>query len=115
MNAKFDSDFGAVQSGNRIPGTYRSQVYREITWQYDTLGFNVALEGRHNSKVYVNVRNTDTAPSYTIFNLRAGFEQILTKWNFKEYLRVNDGNALFFEPAADRNFLLSLIAAYKFR
>jgi iron complex outermembrane receptor protein len=133
LNAKFDSDFTptggtVIQSGNRIPGTYRSQIYGEIAWQYEPVGFMMALEGRHNSKVYVNDRNTDTAPSYTIFNLRAGFEQNLAHWQFKEYIRVenmfdkeyigsvrvNDGNALFFEPGADRNYLLGLSAAYKF-
>jgi iron complex outermembrane recepter protein len=133
LNAKFDSDFTPtggtiIQSGNRIPGTYRSQIYGEVAWQYEPLGFNMALEGRHNSKVYVNDRNTDTAPSYTIFNLRAGFEQYFAHWQFKEYIRVenmfdkeyigsirvNDGNALFFEPGADRNYLLGLSAAYKF-
>lgn len=128
LNAKFDSDFGAIQSGNRIPGTYRSQVYGEVAWKYDALGLNVALEGRHNSKVYVNDRNVDTAPSYTIFNVRAGFEQSLANWSFREYVRVenlfdkeyigsvrvNDGNALFFEPGADRNYLVGLSAGYKF-
>ncbi|MDO8960698.1 MAG: TonB-dependent receptor [Methylophilus sp.] len=133
LNAKFDSDFTPtggtiIQAGNRIPGTYRSQIYGEIAWQFEPVGFMMALEGRHNSKVYVNDRNTDTAPSYTIFNLRAGFEQNLAHWQFKEYIRVenmfdkeyigsvrvNDGNALFFEPAADRNYLLGLSAAYKF-
>ncbi|PPD16929.1 MAG: TonB-dependent receptor, partial [Methylotenera sp.] len=128
LNAKFDSDFGAIQSGNRIPGTYRSQVYGEVAWKYDALGFNVALEGRHNSKVYVNDRNVDTAPSYTIFNVRAGFEQSLANWSFREYVRVenlfdkeyigsvrvNDGNALFFEPGAGRNYLVGLSAGYKF-
>ena len=88
----------------------------------------MALEGRHNSKVYVNDMNTDTAPSYTIFNLRAGLQQDLGKWNFSEYVRVenmfdkeyigsvrvNDGNGLFFEPAAERNYLLGLSASYKF-
>ncbi len=128
LNAKFDSDFGTIQSGNRIPGTYRSQIYGEVAWKYDALGFNVALEGRHNSKVYVNDRNVDTAPSYTIFNVRAGFEQSLANWSFREYVRVenlfakeyigsvrvNDGNALFFEPGADRNYLVGLSARYKF-
>lgn len=138
LNAKFEDSFqtvtnaagaiGTVNSGNRIPGTYRSQIYGEIAWQYEPVGFMMALEGRHNSKVYVNDRNTDSAPSYTIFNLRAGFEQNLAHWHFKEYLRVenmfdkeyigsvrvNDGNALFFEPGADRNYLLGLSAAYKF-
>lgn len=132
LNAKFDSEFtsasGLVESDNRIPGTYRSQIYGEIAWKYDPAGFYTALEGRHNSKVYVDDRNTDTAPSYTIFNLRAGFEQNYANWNFKEYIRVenmfdkdyissvriNDGNLRFFEPATDRNYLLGLSANYKF-
>jgi iron complex outermembrane receptor protein len=132
LNAKFDSDFTPtggtlIKTGNRIPGTYRSQIYGELSWKYAPLGFMTALEGRHNSEAYVNDRNTDSAPSYTIFNLRAGFEQNLAKWNFKEYLRVenmfdkdyigsvrvNDGNGLFFEPGADRNYLLGLSASYK--
>ncbi|MDO9233644.1 MAG: TonB-dependent receptor [Methylotenera sp.] len=133
LNAKFDSDFTTtsgnfIASGNRIPGTYRSQIYGEVAWRYAPLGFNAAFEGRHNSKVYVNDINTDTAPSYTIFNLRAGFEQNLANWSFKEYLRVenmfdkdyvgsvriNDGNALFYETSPDRNYLLGLSASYKF-
>jgi iron complex outermembrane recepter protein len=138
LNAKFEDRFttvinaggatGTVQADNRIPGTYRSQIYGEVAWKYAPFGFSTALEGRHNSKVYVNDINTDTAPSYTVFNLRAGFEQNLANWNFKEFLRVenmfdkeyigsvrvNDGNALFFEPAADRNYLLGLSANYKF-
>lgn len=138
LNAKFEDPFvtvinaagatGTVNSGNRIPGTYKSQIYGEVAWRYPDLGFFSALEGRHSSQVYVNDINTDKAPSYTIFNLRAGFEQNLTHWQFKEYvrvenmfdkeyigsIRVNDGNALFFEPGADRNYLLGLSAAYKF-
>lgn len=133
LNAKFDSDFtgvnGTINSGNRIPGTYNSQIYAEIAWQYEPLGFHTAFEGRHNSKVYVNDLNNDSAPSYTVFNLRAGFEQNLANWHFKEYLRVenmfdkeyigsvrvNDyGNQRYFEPGADKNYLLGLSAAYKF-
>jgi iron complex outermembrane receptor protein len=138
LDAKFEDSFvtvtnaagatGTVNSGNRIPGTYKSQIYAEVAWRHPDFGFFSALEVRHNSQVYVNDRNTDTAPSYTIFNIRAGFEQDLAHWNFKEYLRVenmfekdyigsvrvNDGNALFFEPGADRNYLLGLSAAYKF-
>lgn len=132
LNAKFDSDFtganGLIESGNRIPGTYSNQVYGEIRWKYEPLGFNTAFETRYNSKVYVNDRNTDAASSYTIFNIRAGFEQTLKNWYFKEYVRVenlsdkeyigavriNDGNSRFFEPAAGRNYLLGLNAQYKF-
>lgn len=133
LNAKFDSAYtnklgNTIQSGNRIPGTYKTQLYGEIAWKYAPLGFSTAFEGRHNSKVYVDDANSDTAPSYTVFNLRAGFTQNLEKWNFSEYIRVenmfdkdyigsvriNDGNLRYFEPAAGRNYLLGLSAQYKF-
>ncbi len=137
LNAKFEDSFSfkptptttsVVDAGNKIPGTYKTQLYGEVAWKYAPFGFSTAFEGRHNSKVYVNDRNTDTAPSYTIFNLRAGFEQNLANWNFSEFLRVenmfdkeyigsvrvNDANLRFFEPAADRNYLLGLSANYKF-
>ena len=132
LNAKFDSDFtgpsGLIATGNRIPGTYKTQLYGEVAWKYAPLGFSTAFEGRHNSKVYVNDTNSDTAPSYTIFNIRAGFEQKLANWGFSEFLRVEnmfdkayigsvrvgDTNQRFFETAADRNYLLGLNANYKF-
>lgn len=131
LNAKYDSSFngfyGLVDKNNRIPGTYKTQLYGEVAWKYAPLGFHTAFEGRHNSKVYVNDQNEDSAPSYTIFNLRAGFEQNTKNWQFKEYLRVEnmfdkeyigsvrigDSNNRFFEPAADRNYLLGLSAKYK--
>jgi iron complex outermembrane receptor protein len=130
LNAKFDSDFGAIKSGSKIPGTYKTQLYGEVAWKYAPLGFSTAFEGRHNSKVYSNDTNTDdgVAPSYTIFNIRAGLEQNLSNWNFKEFVRlenifdkdyigsvrINDGNSRFFEPASGRTYLLGLNANYKF-
>ena len=132
LNAKFDSAYvgnaGLIASGNRIPGTYKTQLYGEVAWKYQPLGFKTAFEASHNSKVYVNDVNSETAPAYTLFNLRAGFEQKLAHWHFKEYVRVenlfdkeyigsvriNDGNGRFYEPAAGRNYLLGLTANYKF-
>ncbi len=132
LNAKFDSTFNTststISDGNKIPGTYTNQIYAEVAWKYQPLGFSTALEGRYNSKVYVNDTNTDAAPSYKIANIRAGFEQNVGGWNFTEFVRVenifdkdyigsvriNDGNSRFFEPAADRNYLLSVGATYKF-
>lgn len=135
LDAEFDGDFTpadtsrTIKSGNKIPGTYRSQVYGEIAWKHSASGFSTAFEGRHNSKVYVNDINSDIAPSYTVFNLRAGFEQKLANWNFSEFIRVenifdkdyigsvkvNDyTNQRYFEPATDRSYLLGLSAKYKF-
>jgi iron complex outermembrane receptor protein len=133
LNAKFDSDYttaanGLIASGNVIPGTYHTQIYAEAAWKHVESGFRTAFEARHNSKTYVNDINTDSAPSYTIFNVRAGFEQQLKSWRFSEFVRVenifdkdyigsvrvNDGNSRFFEPAAGRNWLLGLNANYRF-
>jgi iron complex outermembrane receptor protein len=137
LDAKFEDTFTfkpttsttrTVLAGNKIPGTYKSQIYGEVAWKYAPFGFSTALEGRHNSKVYVDDLNSDTAAAYTIFNIRAGLEQNLSNWHLTEYvrvenitdkdyigsIRVNDGNGLFFEPAAGRNYLLGLSANYKF-
>jgi len=131
LNAKFDSAYTnalntAIASGNTIPGTYHTQIYGEIAWKHPASGFRTALETRHNSKAYVNDTNTDASPSYTIYNIRAGFEQKIEKWRFSEYLRIenifdkdyigsvriNDGNQRFFEPAAGSNYLIGLNATY---
>lgn len=140
LNAKFDDTYSysvtrggittpvTIGSGNYIPGTYRTQIYGEVAWKHQASGFNTAFEARHNSKVYTDDQNTESAASYTIFNIRAGFQQKLHNWRFSEYvrvenifdkdyigsIRVNDGNSRFYEPAAGRNWLLGLNATYAF-
>jgi len=133
LNAKFDSAYTnalgtTIDAGNTIPGTYHTQIYGEAAWKYSPLGFRTAFEARHNSKTYVNDTNTDSAPSYTIFNIRAGFEQKLQNWKFSEFVRIenifdkeyigsvklNDGNGRFYEPSAGRNWLIGLNANYMF-
>ena len=132
LDAKFDSTFNSagntVNSGNTIPGTYRQQIYGEASWKYPELGFYTALETRYNSKVYVNDRNTDYADSYTVVNIRAGFQQSVSNWKFNEFLRVeniadkdyigsirvNDTNSRFFEPAVGRNWMVGVNANYRF-
>lgn len=132
LNAKFDSDYfsqGAlVESGNRLPGTYKTQLYGEIAWKHQASGFNTAFEARHNSNTYVDDVNSTSANSYTIFNIRAGLQQKLQSWRFSEYvrvenifdkeyigsIRVNDANSRFYEPSAGRNWLMGLNATYMF-
>ena len=57
-----------------------------------------------------------------VANLRVGFAQQAGRWQLREFLRVNnlsnvnyvgsvivgDTNSRFFEPAAERNFLVGL-------
>jgi iron complex outermembrane receptor protein len=134
LDATFQSRFADytlgqfVEKDNKIAGTYRDQVYGEISWKYPEFGFKTALEAKHNSNVYVDNRNTDQAPDYTIYNLRAGFEQAVSKWKIKEFVRVenitdkdyigsvrvNDSKSYFFESGAGRNYLLGINASYQF-
>ncbi len=134
LNAQFDEAFSYptnnnVAKNNYIPGTYRVQFFGELAWSHQPSNFRVALEGRHNSKVYVNDTNTDAAPSYTIFNVRTSLQQQVGNWRITEYarienifdrqyigsVRVNDyTNQRYFEPAPGRNYIIGIKANYAF-
>jgi iron complex outermembrane receptor protein len=140
IDAKFESNYtsgvgnfngggGPVNIGNTIPGTYKEQLYGEISWKYPELNFKTALEGRVNSKTYIDDINSAAAPGYAIANIRAGFEQPVSNWKISEFLRVenifdrsyisavrvNDNNNRNYEAGAGRNYLLGLNASYQFK
>jgi len=107
----------------------QSNAYAELAWaRPEWYGFSAALEAQYAGKVYVNDRNTDAAPSYTVVNLRAGFEQAAGTWTLREFVRVNnigdrdyvgsvivgDVNSRFFEPSARRNYLIGMSVNAKF-
>jgi iron complex outermembrane receptor protein len=118
-----------ILSGNKISGTYNDQLYGELSWRYPGLGFSAALESRANSKVFANDSNTVSVAGYTVFNIRAGFEQRFQGWRLTEYLRVenltdkdyigsiknNDNTGRFFEPSATRNYLVGASVSYQFK
>lgn len=132
MNAEFKDSFtsnlGLVEDGNRIPGTYTSTTYAELSWKHPASGFSTAVEGIHNSKTYTNDTNTDSADAYTLFNWRGSFSQQHGDWKFNEFvrienlfdreyissIRVNDSFGRFYEPGATRNWTLGLNASYQF-
>ncbi len=123
LDARFDEDFAsgtpavAVPAGNRIPGVPRTSFYAEVQWREFGSGFRTALEARRNGAVVVDDRNSDAAASYTLVNLRAGFEQKARGWRIAETLRIDnlanrryigsvivaESNSRFFEPAPGRN------------
>jgi iron complex outermembrane receptor protein len=134
LNATFDTPFMSnsipVAAGNKIPGTYRNQMYAEAAWKYQPLNFQTALEARFNSRTYVNDTNTNTeiAPSYAIMNFRASLSQTINKLRITEYVRVdnifdrtyigsvkvNDTNSRFYEAAPGRNWIAGVKATYAF-
>ncbi len=127
LDAKFASDSN-FSAGNRIPGTYKTQLYAEAAWRYQPLNFQTALEARYNSNTFVNDTNSTAVESYAIYSVRASLQQQVGKWRITEYLRVdnlfdkeyvgsvrvNDTNSRFFEPAPGRNYIAGIKANYAF-
>jgi iron complex outermembrane receptor protein len=118
-----------IPAGSRLPGVPQSNAYAELAWaRPEWYGLSAALEAQYAGKIYVNDRNTDTAPSYTVVNLRAGFEQGAAEWTLREFVRVNnigdrdyvgsvivgDTNSRFFEPSARRNYLVGMSVNVRF-
>jgi iron complex outermembrane receptor protein len=118
-----------VKAGSRLPAVPANSAYAELAWtRADWSSFSAALEFQYADKLYVNDRNSDAAPSYSVVNARAGFEQRMDMWTLREFVRVNnladrnyvgsvivgDTNGRFFEPAADRNFLVGVSVNARF-
>ena len=130
MDAKYDAAYSGlgISKGNTIPGTFKNQLYGELSWTYPSLGFTTALESVNNSKTYANDTNTAYASGYSIVNIRAGFKQEISNWRFSEYarvdnifdrdyisaVRINDSNGEFYEAGAGRNYIVGLSASYRF-
>jgi iron complex outermembrane receptor protein len=103
-------------------------LFGEVVWRHAPSGFHAGLEVRRNGKVYVNDTNSEAAPAYTLWNLRAGFEQRTRRWRFTEFVRVDnagdrryigsvivsEANGRFYEPALERNFLAGVTAEITF-
>lgn len=118
-----------IPAGSRLPGVPQSSLYAELVWSYPAwYGLSAALEFQHISKVYVDDRNSDAAPSYSVTHARAGFEQRSGAWTLREFVRVNnvanrkyagsvivgDTNGRYFEPAPGRNYLFGISITYLF-
>jgi iron complex outermembrane receptor protein len=125
LDAQFDSSYansgGTVAAGNRLPGAPQHSAFAEIETTVGP-GLKAALEMRAESKVYVNDVNSDTAPGYAVFNLRAAHEYRMAAVKLYLYGRldnifnrnyagsviVNESNGRYFEPAAGRRIFVGL-------
>ena len=116
-------------AGAHLPGVPQANAYGELTWSYPAAwGLNAAIEVLYAGKMYVNDRNTDAAPAYTIGNARIGFEQRTGRWLVREFVRLNNctnvnyvgsvivGDTIgrYFEPAATRNFIIGASVSASF-
>jgi iron complex outermembrane receptor protein len=127
LRAEFTQSFTSgsppqtVAAGSKLPGVPSQQAYGELAWTPGGYGgFNAAVEAQYVAKLYVNDRNSDAAPAYSIANVRAGLVQSWQRATFREFVRVNnlfdrnyvgsvivgDTNGRFFEPAPGRNWFV---------
>ena len=118
-----------VPAGNRLPGVPENAAYAELVWVPVALPWlELGAELQYQSKVYVNDRNTDAAPGWTVANLRAGVTYPVAGWTLRAFVRVNnvtdrdyagsvivgDTNGRFFEPAPGRNVFAGASAHARF-
>ncbi len=117
-----------VRAGSRLPGVPQNTLYGEIVWRHAATGFHAGVEGRHNGKVYVNDPNTEAASAYTVWSLRAGFEQRGRDWRIAEFVRIDnvsdrqyigsvivaESNGRYYEPAPTRNAMVGVQASLRF-
>jgi iron complex outermembrane receptor protein len=115
-------------AGLRIPGIPRATLYGAIDWTYEPLGFYATADAEVRTRVFVNDENQQSAPSYAVVNLEAGFHQDLAQWHFKEFAQLNNvfdrsyigavvvdsTNGRFFEPEPTRNYMLGVSVNYSF-
>ena len=117
-----------VNAGNRIPGIPRFTAYAELAYRHQPWGLETALEVRHVGRMAVDDRNTDYTSASTVFNFRVSATQVVNRWTFREFLRldniadktyvgsviVNETNRRYFEPAPGRTWLVGANAVYAF-
>jgi iron complex outermembrane receptor protein len=134
LDARFEQPFtsgtppSVVPASNRIPGVPAKRFFGELVWRHAPAGFHAGAEVLYNGKVYVNDVNSEFAPAYTIWNLRAGFEQRSGNWRLTEFVRVdnagdrqhigavivNQASQRYYEPAPGRNWLVGITAHLSF-
>ncbi len=107
-------------SGKRIPGIPRQSLFSELAYEHQ--GGYVRLGVTAQARVYANDANTQSAPGHALLNLRLGKrfqvgEQSLEPYlgidnllgrEYFDNLRINDGNARYFEPGPGRTLYAGL-------
>lgn len=116
-----------VAAGSCLPAVARNALYAGLSWRYAPLGFSTTLEEQARSKIYADDRNTASAAGYWETNWNAGFDQQTRRWQFSEFLRidnltdrayvatviVNESNQRYFEPDPGRTAYIMFTAKWR--
>jgi iron complex outermembrane recepter protein len=114
-----------LDAGNKLPGVPAYTAYGELAWTPTALPWlETAVEVQSSAKIYVNERNSDAAPAYTIANVRVGVQKRIAGVRWGAFARLNnitdrnyvgsvivgDTNGRYFEPAPGRNWFAGVSA-----
>ena len=118
-----------VPAGARLPGVPATTAYGELAWMPGGMGgLQAAIEVLMVDRIFINDRNSDAAPRYTIASARVGLEQQVARVTLREFVRLNnltdrtyagsvivgDINGRSFESAPGRNWSagIALVATF---
>jgi len=115
---KFDefTDASGDYAGNVIPGTAKNVLFGELSYRGDR-GWFAAFDALYIDEQFANNANTAVNDSYTLANLRVGYEHTsgslavtpfvainnLFDETFNANVRINAFGGRFFEPGPKRN------------
>lgn len=122
----FVDDNGNDFTGNQLPGLPEHFGYLGLSYLSDG-GFSGTLEAVYSGNLYANNANSAQVSSYTVTNLRFGYEFDNDKWVFRPYvginnlfdetynsnIRINAFGSRYFEPAPPINFYAGIVVNYQ--
>jgi len=127
LDAEFDDYLkdGQDLAGNRVPGLPEHQVFAGLEYQ-NPCGFSAGVDLFWVSDFYANDENTVENDSYTVTEVRAGYEAAIGRWllspffgidnlfdeEYNSNVRINANGGRYFEPAPGRNIYGGIGLAY---
>ena len=122
----FVDDNGNDFSGNRLPGLPQQFGYLGLNYALEG-GFSGTIEAVYSGDLYANNANSTQVSSYTVANLRIGYEFRNEKWTLRPYLginnlfdesynsniRINAFGGRYFEPAPPLNFYAGIVVNFE--
>ena len=122
----FVDDNGNDFSGNQLPGLPRQFGYLGLSYNTEG-GFSGTVETIYSGALYANNANTANVSSYTIANLRLGYDFQNGNWMIRPYIginnlfdeaynsniRINAFGGRYFEPAPTRNVYAGVVVNFQ--
>ncbi len=101
-------------SGKRVPGIPAQSLFSEVAYEHQDFYLRLCVTAQ--AQVYANDGNTQSAPGHALLSLRLGKRLQVAEQSLEPYLgidnllgreyfdnlRINDGNARYFEPGPGR-------------